>query len=81
MLFGMQLQIDKEILDQVSECPKNHQCLSGEACNCSEAETLFVGEQRFICHGTEQCTYKVSFGSNFFCGCPVRMIVFDQTGK
>jgi hypothetical protein len=76
----MKLQVAEEILAKADRCLKNYQCISGNATSCSEAKPQLMGKQRFLCYGQEPCAYKIPFGNNFFCTCPVRAEAFRQTG-
>jgi hypothetical protein len=75
----MELQIDKEILDQAGQCDFDHRCLSGEI--LSDPQPQMFGPERFLCHEPEPCTRKFPFGNSFFCTCPVRQAIYDKYGK
>lgn len=77
----MKIRIPEEILARADRCLKNYQCISGNATSCSKAAPQLMGKQRFLCFEPEPCAYKVPFGCNFFCTCPVREEVFRQTGE
>jgi len=77
----MKFDIDQEVLDQADQCTKNHRCCSENPEDLCEAEVQFIGEQRFVCKNQGICSYKLSFGSSFFCMCPVRRAIYDQYGK
>lgn len=77
-MLRMELKIDKQILKRADRCGKGFRCLEGILC---EAEVQLIGAKRFICHNSEPCTYKFSFGKSFFCTCPVRQAIYDKYGK
>jgi hypothetical protein len=77
----MKLEIDQEILDLSDRCTKDRRCLSGRPEDLCEAEMKLFGDQHFICKNRDICSYKLPFGSSFFCTCPVRRAIYDQYGK
>jgi len=77
----MKLEIDQEILNGADQCTQNRRCCLGRPEDLSVAAIKIIGEQRFICKIPDICSYKLSFGSSFFCTCPVRRAIFDKYGK
>jgi len=77
----MNFEIDQDILNQADQCIKNHRCLSGNPDDLCEAEMQLFGEQHFLCKSLDICSYKLPFGSSFFCTCLVRRAIYDKYGK
>lgn len=71
----MEFEIGQDVLSRADRCVNSFRCLNGVLC---EAEAQLFGQQRFICHDANPCAYKVPFGCNFFCTCPVRRAVFEK---
>ena len=75
------MEIDKEILNNTTNCEKNFDCLT----NCKhiycKVEYALADEVHFVkCLYDEHCTYKMSFGFSYICNCPTRKEIFNKYG-
>lgn len=71
----MEFIVGREVLDRADRCTRDYQCLNGFR---SEPIPHLNGPPRFLCFEKEPCAYKIPFGNNFFCTCPVRLYIYEE---
>ncbi len=65
-------EVSQDTIRSTHGCLKNFACLEGKADLCP-VEEVINGELLFIKNdGVNICNYRMSFGDNFICFCPVR---------
>ncbi len=76
----MDIRIDKEIIEETTECNKNFSCLTKSRRELCEIQiTLFSGKVHFIkCKQNLQCNYKIDFKNESCCFCPTRKEIFNK---
>ena len=76
----MKYQIDKDILNNTTNCSDDFSCLSGnDTCLC-EVDKYIESEDSvlFIKPMYEYCKNELSFGNSFFCICPIRKEIYKN---
>ena len=76
----MDIRIDKEILEETTECNKNFSCLTKSGGELCEIEiTLFSDKVYFIkCKQDLICNYKMDFEKESCCFCPTRKEIYNK---
>lgn len=75
----MNIRISDEIKSSATSCTKDFSCLSPEKKDLCKVKKCVDEKVHFIeCNEHEYCTYKISFGTEFFCSCPVRKEIYNK---
>ena len=73
------MEIDKEILNNTTNCEKNFDCLTNDKHVYCKVENAINNEVHFVkCLHDDSCTYKMSFGYSYICTCPTRKEIFNK---
>lgn len=75
----MELQISDQSRRAATECTKGFSCLTGERKDLCVVENCINGQVYFIkCLQDGGCAYRIPFGMNHLCLCPVRKELFNE---
>jgi len=72
----MNKKIDKKIIDATA-CEKSFECLANPDYLC-KVTTCINGEVHFLWCSEKECKFKISFGDDCFCSCPVRKEIYNR---
>jgi hypothetical protein len=68
-------KIDKKTVNS-TECEKSFECLTNQGYLC-KVEHCVDGKVHFLKCNDTVCKFKVSFGNDVFCSCPVRKEIYN----
>ena len=73
--------IPEEVVESATRCQKNCSCLESEKPDVCKVIS-FAGDEVIFVEADDKhaCSYRVSFGSAYFCACPVRKELYKRFG-
>ena len=75
----MIVKIDESTLRSTTECDKGMQCLHGANRPLCEVDYSVMDEVFFVhCLNNKRCSYRINFGYNLMCTCPIRKEIFKR---
>jgi hypothetical protein len=72
----MRKKIDKKIINS-TECEKSFECLISQETLC-RVKLCLAGEVHFLQCDDKKCKFKMYFGKEPLCTCPVRMEIYNR---
>lgn len=77
----MKYDISDKVICNTKDCNKGMSCLLSDDYALCEVVDCVNNKVHFIkCLDKKYCTYKMSFGNEFICNCPVRKELFNLYG-
>ena len=74
----MKITIGNDVITSATKCEKNFLCLSGDTEHLCKVEYCVSETVHFIKNLRVNCSYKASFGNDFFCTCPIRKEIYNR---
>jgi hypothetical protein len=76
------VKIPDSLIDKADKCEKGLACLNDSHHNICPVENCVSGKVHFIkCKSNCYCPYKVTFGYDDICRCPIRTEIYNKFGK
>ena len=77
----MEKEIDEKTVNETLYCEKNFACMKNDKHVCCKVVNCINKKVHFISSfDNNNCNYKMSFGTAYFCICPVRKKIFNRYG-
>ena len=76
----MNIKISEDIVNNTTECTKDFSCLNPDAQRdiCKILACLKNNLYFIKCLNEDYCSYRMSFGADFLCMCPVRKDIYNR---
>jgi hypothetical protein len=78
----MKFKIPDEVLKNAIKCNKLLSCIENDKHVLCQVKHCVDNKVHFIkCLHNNECDYKMSFGSSYYCSCPVRKEIYKKYKK
>jgi len=79
----MKIEVNENVIDKTTHCDHDFLCLSDEWKQCGIVKALIADNLLYVDFDWGQrrnCSYMVSFGSGYYCTCPIRIEIYKRYG-
>ena len=78
----MKIKIPDELLEITENCNKLFGCIENDKHVLCKVKYCVDNKVYFIeCLHNDKCDYQISFGTSYFCSCPVRKEIYNKYKK
>ncbi len=78
----MKIEIDDDVIKATTKCEKSFSCLADNLETSCKVEYAVSNTVHFVkCLSGTHCSYRISFGYDYICTCPIRKAIYEKYKK